>query len=373
MKLHTLTILSALLAALHPLAALNAEELDPLLMEALENDAPIATPPPRTSRPRQSSETAKHRGGDSIQPNSIASSEEAKTNKDTSEKNKKTSFVDSPKVPIRSRPVKSPSPVIPEESSSREQMTLKNGQSIWKWLRDSSSTNGMYRVGAWGGFATGSQTESGYSLHIESDIPLLDYPFLISIRGEFQQADLKGKQEQGKEVYGSYGYSYYDFNNEFNDLSETQYGISAVLLWKADISEQIHLNCGAGGIYLATKTEGHGTQTKTDHHSFGYHRGNYYTHSSYRSGKTVSTAITENDSESSLAPVLRAGLDWDIEQWKCQMEVSLLPNLYEDSSETEFRASFSRFLGDTYLLDFIFEYRTEAKSLTSGIGMSVWY
>ena len=347
MKLRILTILSAAMAALSPLVSSAVEELDPLLMEALENDAPITAPASQPSKRPQSLETDKPRNHDSAKQASTSPSGESHSAGTSSEWSAKPSHVDKTRKPAPSHPVQSPSHLEPGERSTGE--TFRNG-----------------RIGGWAGYVTGSDIEGGYTGRVELDCPILDYPCFISIRGEYLSTDGGDYTKTWKQVYGSKGYSHYIYTDKYTDATDTRYGGSAVFLWNPVRSRFVSIYGGIGFTYQKTKRDAEVSRVRVDN----------YTYDSGRHWGTSrdSSHFHDEESDKVSAVVFRVGSSlclWDRDI--VGAEVSYMPDLYEDASECELRGNYLWKYSDNSSLDFFFEYRTEAKIIVAGIGMSVWY
>ena len=274
-----------------------------------------------------------------------------------------------PSLSDRGNALDSPARLSPEPKDSYE------GQAGVFPVAD-SGRSGIFRngrIGGWAGYVTGSDIEGGYTGRVELDLPILDYPCFISIRGEYLSTDGGDYTETWKDVYGRYGYSYYSYTDKHTDVTDTSYGGTALLLWNPIRNRQV---CVYGGIGFACLKTEHGeevSRVRVDHHSYGRYYWGSYSHRYFRTSRKTSS-FHEDESDNNSAMVFRVGSSlylWDRDILGA--EVSYMPDLYDDSSECELRGNYLWKYADNSSLDFVFEYRTEAKTIVGGVGMSVWY
>ena len=230
------------------------------------------------------------------------------------------------------------------------------------------------RFGGWIGVESGSDADMGYLFRLESDLGIADWPLFVSARGELSQLNWGDCSEYQRHVYGSHGYSYREYFDDYKDLKETRYGGNAVLLWDPLRGEDFRIYAGAGGVFESVKLEGSVTRTTVTHTSYGRHwRSGGYSHRYWRTSRSVSHH-SESDSDNRAAAVLRGGISWMFDEGrKLSAEISHMPDLYEDSSETELRVAGFFPLSATLSFDVVFEYRLEAKTYVGGVGCSIWF
>lgn len=229
------------------------------------------------------------------------------------------------------------------------------------------------RIGGWAGYVTGTDIKGGYTGRIELDCPIMDYPFFLSIRGEYLLTDGGDSTKTWKDVYGRYGYSYYSYTDKYTDESNTNYGGIALLLWNPIRTSQASVYGGIGFAYLMTKHDADISRVSEDHHSYGRHYGGSYSHRYYRTSRNTSS-FHEQESNNLSAVAFRVGSSFCLlNRDTLGVEVSYMPDLYDDASECELRGNYLWKFADNTSFDFFLEYWTEAKTIVGGIGMSVWY
>lgn len=222
------------------------------------------------------------------------------------------------------------------------------------------------RVGGRAGYVTGSDIDGGYTGRIELDLPIFDYPCFISVRGEYLSTDGGEYTKTWKRVYGTHGYSHYIYTDKYMDATDTSYGGSAAFLWNPIRCRLVSIYGGIGFIYQKTEREAEVSRTRVDNYTYDY--GKHWGRSRSYYG------FHEDGSDNNSAMVFRVGSSLCL--WNRDIlgaEVSYMPDLYDDSSECELRGNYLLKFTDDCSLDFFLEYRTEAKIVICGIGMSVWY
>ena len=229
------------------------------------------------------------------------------------------------------------------------------------------------RIGGWAGYVTGSDIEGGYAGRVELDLPIPDNPFFFSVRGEYHSTDGGDYTKTWKDVYGSRGYSYYSYTDKHTDVTDTSYGGTALLLWNPIQNSQASVYGGIGFACLKTKQDGDVSRVRVDHRSHGRYYWGSYSHRYFRTSQKTSS-FHEHEYDKNSAVVLRIGSS--ICLWERDIlgaEFSYMPDLYDDGSECELRGNYLWRYSDSFSMDFFLEYRTEAKIMICGIGMSVWY
>lgn len=240
-----------------------------------------------------------------------------------------------PSLSDRGNALDSPARLSPEPKDSYE------GQAGVFPVAD-SGRSGIFRngrIGGWAGYVTGSDIEGGYTGRLELDLPIFDFPFFFSARGEYLSTDGDDYTD--------------DWGDTYTDVADTNYGGTALLLWNPILNSQVSVYGGMGFAYLKRKHD--------ESESYGRNYWGSYFSRAYHSSKNSSM-------------IFRVGSSLCL--WERDIlgaEVSYMPDLYDDSSECELRGNYLWKCADKSSLDFFLEYRTEAKTITGGIGMSVWY